>query len=71
MNSKTKRVLFAECKWQEKVNAEQVLKELKEKSRYVDWNIQEREEYYVIFSKNFSKRVIQEKVLCIDINEIK
>ncbi len=46
-------ILFAECKWQDlhQREAEQVLSDLKEKSRHVEWNIGKRKEYFAIFAK--------------------
>lgn len=52
----TKQILFAECKWQEGVNAEKVLAELKEKSQHVKWN-KGKEEYFAVFAKSFRKKV--------------
>jgi AAA+ ATPase superfamily predicted ATPase len=54
-NPKTKEILFAECKWQDKVDAPRVLAKLKEKARYVDWNIGDRKEYYAVFARSFSR----------------
>lgn len=51
INEKTKEILFAECKWKEKANGISILNELKEKAKYVQWNSNKREEYYIIFAK--------------------
>ncbi|GBE19815.1 archaeal ATPase [archaeon BMS3Abin17] len=59
LNEKTKEILFAECKWQDKVNAEKILEELKEKSKYVQWNNEKRKEHFAIFAKSFKNKKIK------------
>lgn len=56
LNERGKKILFAECKWQDNVNAEKLLRELKEKAEFVEWNKNKRKEHYVIFAKSFRKR---------------
>lgn len=53
LDEKETGILFAECKWQNlrQREAEQVLSDLKEKSKYVDWNIGKRKEHFAIFAK--------------------
>lgn len=53
INEATKDIVFAECKWQtlSRKDAESVLFDLKEKCKYVEWNIGKRKEYYAIFAK--------------------
>lgn len=73
LNESTKEILFAECKWQEKVNPEQVMKELAEKTQYVEWNNETRKETYAIFAKTFTKKITSyqgKKVQCIDLKDI-
>ncbi|MBI2676196.1 MAG: ATP-binding protein [Candidatus Aenigmarchaeota archaeon] len=73
LNDTTKEILFAECKWQEKVNAEKIVKELAEKSKFVDWNLGKRKESYAVFAKSFSKRIEEfegKKVWCFDIKDL-
>lgn len=53
---KTKEILFGECKWQEKVDASEVLHQLQRKAAYVPWNIGKRKDYYIIFAKSFKSR---------------
>ncbi|MFH1359244.1 MAG: ATP-binding protein [archaeon] len=38
LNEKSKEILFGECKWKDKVDAEKVIKEIKEKAEYLEWN---------------------------------
>ncbi len=73
LNEKTKEILFAECKWKDKVNAEKVCKELVEKSCYVEWNNRDRKESLAVFAKSFSKRIDEfegRKVYCFDLTDI-
>lgn len=57
INEQTKEILFAECKWQDKVNARKILAELKEKAKFVQWNNHERKEHYAIFAKSFQEKI--------------
>lgn len=70
LNENTKEVLFAECKWQEKVNGRKILWELEEKSRYVDWNKGKRREYYAVFAKNFREKFKEKNVLLFDLKDL-
>jgi len=74
LNEKTKEILFGECKWQNKVNALKIAKELAEKSRYVPWHNGERKETFAIFAKSFTKRIEEfegRKVYCYDLKDLK
>jgi len=74
LNEKNKEVLFTECKWQDRVNAEKIIMELTEKARYVDWNNRGRKESYAIFAKSFSKKINEfdgKKVYCFDLMDLK
>lgn len=72
INEKTKEILFGECKWEDKVNVSKVLFELKEKAKYVQWNNDKREEYYVIFAKSFKDRRIKlpENMFLFDLRDL-
>ena len=73
LNEKTKKILFAECKWQRKVNARKICKELAEKSQYVQWHNDKRKEGFAIFAKSFSKRINEfegRKVYCFDLRDM-
>jgi len=73
INEKTKEVLFAECKWQSKVNAKKIAKELAEKSQYVQWHNEERKEYFAIFAKSFKEKIEEfegRKVYCFDLKDL-
>ena len=68
-----RNILFGECKWQNNINAEKIAEELLEKSKYVQWYNDEREEYLVIFAKTFKKRINEyknRKVYCFDLKDM-
>jgi AAA+ ATPase superfamily predicted ATPase len=50
--------LFIECKWKDLKlkEAENILGELKEKSGYVQWNNNTRNEYYGIMARNLERK---------------
>jgi AAA+ ATPase superfamily predicted ATPase len=68
LNEETKEILFCECKWKDKVNAEKILEDLKTKAMFVNWNNEKRKEYYAVIAKSFSKRT--ESVLCVDLKDL-
>jgi AAA+ ATPase superfamily predicted ATPase len=70
INEETKEILFCECKWQDKVNAQKVLSELKEKAAYVDWMKNNRKEYYVVFAKSFKERIKEKNILLFDLKDM-
>jgi len=73
LNEKTKEVLFAECKWKDRVNASKIAKELAEKAEQVQWHNRERKESFAIFAKSFSKKIEKfegRKVYCFDLGKI-
>ena len=67
LDEKGKQILFAECKWQDDVDAAPVLAGLKKKAQHVDWNIGRRNEHYAIFAKSFKRRVAEPNVLLVDL----
>ena len=73
LNNSTKEILCGECKWKDKVNALEILNELEQKAKYVDWNNEKRIEIFAVFAKSFSKRVSEfngKKVCCFDLKDI-
>lgn len=73
LNEATKEILFAECKWKKDVNALDILRDLADKSKFVDWNLDKRKETFVVFAKSFSKKVSEfeeRKVYCYDLKDI-
>jgi len=72
INEEKKEIMFVECKWKENVNAEQIVRELSEKSKYVKWN-NDRKESFVIFAKSFDEKIENfegKKVYCYNLEDI-
>lgn len=70
LNEKNREILFAECKWQGNVSAYEVLAQLKEKARHVQWYNEKRKEYYAIFAKSFKKKIKEENVLLYELKNL-
>ncbi len=70
LNEKTREILFTECKWKDKVNAEKVLRELKEKSKYVQWHNDNRKESFAIFAKSFKRKIKEKNVFLFDLKDL-
>lgn len=45
-------IIFGECKWSNSKIGLNILNDLKEKSKYVEWRNQTRKEYYALYSKS-------------------
>jgi hypothetical protein len=59
-SSSEKKVIFGECKWSEKPIGTNIYEELKKKAAKVEWNIGDRKEYYILFSKSgFTEEMIK------------
>lgn len=72
-NEKTGDVLFAECKWRDGVDAKKIAGELDGKSKFVDWNAENRKETLAIFAKSFSRKISEsggKQVRCFDLKDI-
>ncbi len=52
LNSETDEILFAECKWRSALLGRGVVEDLFEKSKLVDWRMENRQEYFAVFSKS-------------------
>jgi len=73
LNEPKKEILLVECKWKDSVNSLEVLKDLAEKAKFVDWNLDKRKETFVVFAKSFSKKISEfegKKVYCYDLKDI-
>ncbi len=73
LNERDKEVLFGECKWQDKADAEKIVRELMEKSEYVEWNRGNRKESFAVFAKSFRKRTEEfegRRVYCFDLRDL-
>ncbi len=76
-NEEKNEILFGECKWKEKINAEKIAMELIEKAGYVDWpskkEKENRKDIYVIFAKSFKRKINDvngKKIYCFDLRDI-
>jgi len=69
-NDQTKEIVFCECKWQSKVDAKKVLYELREKSRFVEWNNEKRKENYAIFAKSFKEKTTEPNLMLFDLKDL-
>jgi AAA+ ATPase superfamily predicted ATPase len=77
LNLDKKEILFGECKWEDKVNAMQIINQLAEKAKQVEWPNKEekekRKEFFAVFAKTFSKKITEfegKKVFCFDLKDI-
>ena len=73
LNDYTKEILFAECKWKDNVNPKKIIKDLIEKSQYVEWHNEGRKEYFAIFAKSFKEKIEEYdgyKVYCYDLRDL-
>lgn len=52
INSETKEIVFGEAKWSNKPIGTNIYYNLKNKTQFVQWNISNRKEYFVLFSKS-------------------
>ncbi|MCQ1534896.1 DUF234 domain-containing protein [Methanosarcina sp. KYL-1] len=51
LNESTKEILFCECKWQKQPVDVDVLEELVEKAKFVEWYREERKEYFAVMAR--------------------
>jgi len=51
-NEENKNILFGEAKWSKSKLGTNILNELKEKSAFVKWEMENRKEYYILFSRS-------------------
>jgi AAA+ ATPase superfamily predicted ATPase len=74
LDEKSKRAVFAECKWRDEVEAERLVEELAEKASHVQWHKEDREETYAVFARSFSSRIKRyegKRVSCFDLDDIR
>lgn len=63
-------IMFIECKWKDNVDAAKILKELKEKSKFVKWREKTRKEHYCIIAKSFARRTEEPDVILFDLKSM-
>lgn len=65
------KILFCECKWQEKVNGERIFADLKEKASGVPWNNDTRDEFFCVVARSFSRRPPKSDLcLALDVHDL-
>jgi hypothetical protein len=74
LNKNTNEILFGECKWKKDVDGENLLRQLKEKTKYVEWpdkqKKENRKECYLLLAKSFRKKMEEKGVYCFDLEDI-
>ena len=73
LNEKSRDILFAECKWKNRVDARKVAKELNDRANHVYWRNKDRKEILAVFAKGFSKKIKSfdgKKVYCFDLKDL-
>ena len=73
LNEQTKQIIFGECKWQERVNAEKLCVKLAERAEYVKWHSKKRKESPAVFAKSFSRKLDEfegKRVYCCDLRDL-
>lgn len=58
LNEGSKEIMFVECKWQTLTanNTRQIFDDLKEKSKYVYWNNEKRQEHFAVVAKKIENK---------------
>jgi len=74
LNEETKEIVFVEVKWSalRSVEAKRIIAELKEKSGFVDWNNENRNEVFALIAKRIEgkEELKEEGYLCYDLEDI-
>ncbi|MEM2897649.1 MAG: ATP-binding protein [Candidatus Bathyarchaeia archaeon] len=70
LNRGTKNMLLSECKWQDNVDAREIIKKLKDKSRFVQWYNDVRKEHYAMFAKSFKEKFKEPDVFLFDLKDL-
>jgi AAA+ ATPase superfamily predicted ATPase len=75
LNEETKEIVFVEAKWSDLQlgEARKIMADLKEKSRFVNWDNEERIEHFGLIAKRIEgkEELMAEGYLCYDLEDIK
>ncbi len=75
LNEETKEIVFMEVKWSDLQSREarRIMADLKEKSRFVNWDNEERIEYFGLIAKRIEgkEKLTAEGYLCYDLEDIR
>ncbi len=69
LNEEIKSIIFCECKWQDNVDAPEIIRDLRGKAEFVP--VEREKEYYMVFAKSFRRRVEDEDVTLYDLEDMK
>ena len=67
-NENTKDIYLIECKYSDNINPKEILKDLKEKSEYINLDIKNRS--YIIFAKSFKERIKENNLYLFDLKDL-
>ncbi len=74
LNENSKDIMFVECKWQTLTanNTRRIFDDLKEKSKYVRWNNEERKKYFAVVAKKIERKskLRDEGMIVFDLDDI-
>jgi hypothetical protein len=74
LNEDSREILFVECKWQTLTGkgAKKIVQDLKEKSEFVQWQSEERKEYFAVAAKKIeNKAELKENgIMALDLEDI-
>jgi len=75
LNEEIKEILFVECKWKDmdEETSVKILEKLKEKAKFVEWNNDNRKEYFGIIGKRIEnkEKLRKEGFIAFDLNDFK
>ncbi len=72
LNERQRQILFGECKFSDRVDANKLLQKLIKKTDAVDWKRNDRHKRYVLFAKSFKKKAgfEDERTTLVDLNDM-
>ncbi len=74
LNEGSREIMFVECKWQSLTanSTRRICGDLKEKSKYVNWNSEKRQEYFAVVAKKIESKneLRDEKMIVFDLDDI-
>jgi hypothetical protein len=70
LDEENRKIIFVECKWQDNVDAEDIISELQEKAGQVAWNSDKREEHYIVFAKSYKKKIEGADISLFDLKDL-
>ena len=71
LNERENILYTAECKWQDNVSINNIVTDLQEKTKKINWKNKERVEKFIIFAKSFKNKQKLNNVVLFDLTDIK